>query len=692
MTTQKSLHNQSSFLGNYLFILRRNIGLMIMNFVIGFVTSGLFFIIRVFQDDSMYRFQSVSPMPMLILSLIATSVFAVLIPLMVNSYLFNKRAIDVYHSIPISRKNLFLSNYLAGYTVLMIPVLLNLLICLSSMPYLVNQTEMSYDSFFEIVKVFICGLTFVYSVVIFIMVNCGTTFETLAYTAMFNIAPILFVISIMSACAKIYLGMGDYAQTTYDILPFISPVLAMGIFGINGNYDSTAHGFFYLDRLSLICVCSLVWSAIFIIGGTVLYKKRKSESAGSPFAFKTLYNILSVLGGAAVGVGISSSKVFGYNQAVINIMIGFVFGVIAYLVLEAIAHRGFKGILKSLIKAGIVSAILGIFFGASYLTEGFGYSKRVPEISKIESVDLKYNGFELPQYGYGSPSKDLIINFKQEQNIKIILDIHKNAITNAKYGDSNNYYNPEEDNVQYVNLEIDYKLKNGLTQKRYYNYISNENVQKVNDLRNTEEYGAQRYSFMKNMKNPISIQMSVESVNNLKVTYDPAQWSFTTEEKKKLFEAITEDVNSISSEQINRPKSACVAVLKLYSSKDSMTQERVYIYQNYTKSCNILKNKGILQIDTDIESTELGYINKDQYGKYKEDQWIDELHKKVLVSDSPIDISNFMTSPTTYGKIAKKQLSEEKITELMRYVQPYYFSDKPCSIVVTDWTTFIVPP
>ena len=66
-------------------------------------------------------------------------------PLILFHYINNRQAVDVFHSLPVSRKNLFWGNYLFGLAVLLIPYVLFGIVTLGAQTAVNNELPLEVD-------------------------------------------------------------------------------------------------------------------------------------------------------------------------------------------------------------------------------------------------------------------------------------------------------------------------------------------------------------------------------------------------------------------------------------------------------------------------------------------------------------------------------------------------------------------
>ena len=107
----------------YLSILKRQKKLLFLYTVIGFVAFPMVALISTNYDGGrgIYEYS-------ILMYAIFMGACALIMPIVINKFMLNKRSVDTYFSLPISRKHLFDVHFFAGLTCIYVPLLLNYLI------------------------------------------------------------------------------------------------------------------------------------------------------------------------------------------------------------------------------------------------------------------------------------------------------------------------------------------------------------------------------------------------------------------------------------------------------------------------------------------------------------------------------------------------------------------------------------
>lgn len=406
-----------------------------------------------------------------------TLIFAIIYTVQIFSYMHNKRKVDFYGSLPISRARLFLAKYGAAYLFSIIPMLVFMgIIAIASIctgTLLLPQVTNMYVNF-------IVGTLACISAYGFLSACCGTTFNT--------------VIMFIAVCACYPLSM-VFVRAYIDAF-------------FTGAYTQTFSKSFITNALNPISAYfgnNLIYWIIFSIAcvafGTLLIMKRRSERAQTSFAYYIPCHIIKVivsfLTGMFLGTMFGSLNVFGNGVG------GFVFGFIlasapTFLIVHMIFYKGLKQIVRTIpIYAGLaVVVIVGV---ALINLDVFGYNTYVPK-----SEDVKSAGIILTQHYYPKDKNFSRVmsksaeDFTSSSDIDSIVKIHNNIINSksTKLKSVGKFktvwgfmlYNAFDD-LSYDDVyAITYKLNNGRKVNRFYSASMISLVNSMNTVYSDEYY------------------------------------------------------------------------------------------------------------------------------------------------------------------------------------------------------------
>ena len=406
-----------------------------------------------------------------------TLIFAIIYTVQIFSYMHNKRKVDFYGSLPISRARLFLAKYGAAYLFSIVPMLVFMgIIAIASIctgTLLLPQVTNMYVNF-------IVGTLACISAYGFLSACCGTTFNT--------------VIMFIAVCACYPLSM-VFVRAYIDAF-------------FTGAYTQTFSKSFITNALNPISAYfgnNLIYWIIFSIAcvafGTLLIMKRRSERAQTSFAYYIPCHIIKVivsfLTGMFLGTMFGSINVFGNGVG------GFVFGFIlasapTFLIVHMIFYKGLKQIVRTIpIYAGLaVVVIVGV---ALINLDVFGYNTYVPK-----SEDVKSAGIILTQHYYPKDKNFSRVmsksaeDFTSSSDIDSIVKIHNNIINSksTKLKSVGKFktvwgfmlYNAFDD-LSYDDVyAITYKLNNGRKVNRFYSASMISLVNSMNTVYSDEYY------------------------------------------------------------------------------------------------------------------------------------------------------------------------------------------------------------
>jgi len=363
---------------------------------------------------------------------------AFLIPLQVHSYMNSKKNLDVYHALPIRRQDLYLTSLLASVLIIAGPFTVG---WFSGGLLMMNNTF----TFLVILERYVALLVIavaILSVVLFTMMNTGTSLDAFLYSLTLNFLPILAYGAYILFVQTILLGFTIGDLTKY--IAIIFPIWALFDTGFalkTGMWDSAYVNAFYW----------LIVSGIILTLANQFYLRRKSEKAEKPFTNKTFFPVVSglvvilfIIFAYCVIYNMNTSIAYTSFYNPINFIFPLFFSAVLYLMLDAIAERGFKHLAKAFVTYLIIAAVAVSILVGGIATKGFGYAARIPSFDSIESVDLTYDDYlslviPVPQTSDYSSDRDTdtVLNLTDSEDIQAVYDLHKVIIAEYKWVDYN---------------------------------------------------------------------------------------------------------------------------------------------------------------------------------------------------------------------------------------------------------------
>lgn len=425
------------------------------------------YILTVTNGDPLVSFDYISEI-IIVLTTVATSLLSVLLNLINFSYLYSKKASDVFHSIPITRTGLLLSRFFAGLVFSVIPMVV---IYFSAVILTLTPNVIGNISILAVGFVYNLLTMILTSAISLLFIICaGSIFDMVVSFSAVNIGTIIIVLLVELFCDRELVGY--VSNNTFDLLAVVSPFFYCSR-AINDYLSSAPH----FSATHLLFFIKIVISIVILLAVCVLlYRNRKAEKAGESYAFKFMFIvcgiIISLIG--AFGAGMVFSQ--GDTRSLIFYIFAVIGAIITAVIYGAISSRGFKTVKSSIAIGGTAFASLVIiavviFFGA------FGYETRIPDIKNVESVNLYAGSNE-----YEKVSADLMIN------------LHKKVVKNL---DKINDENSSDGNFSsHIGLNMDYKLKNGKNFSRTYFIPAQLVYEELLDIHTDESHIAQHKNFI----------------------------------------------------------------------------------------------------------------------------------------------------------------------------------------------------
>ena len=397
--------------------------------------------------------------------------YAILCALAVWNYLFNPRSVGLMHTLPVTRKGLFLTNFLSGMTMMAIPyVVTGALMVLLSLVYgffepvgiLVTIACVIAESFFcfatATAVAFVTGNVFAMPILYFI-------FHFLAVIVDFMFST--FSNGFLFGLSQSYNGTAEWLSPTVYLMTHVS---------CQTEYEQ------YLDvdrnvrsRLCYVALENWHLIAIYALAGVLcaaaawmLYKRRRSEAAGDVVAVGWMKPVFrwgvtaccALLGGQALFLLFFQDNDYLVLPMVLCMVVAGAIGYYAARMLLAKSLRVFKGSWKGILTLAVLSAALCLGLEADLL----GIERRVPAADSISELRVYMGGNTY--YFYEGEDQELL---EQVRDVHAAIAAEADYIQDFSYNDYYEYTEtPEEDISGYNTVHFTYTLKSGVTVYRRY--------------------------------------------------------------------------------------------------------------------------------------------------------------------------------------------------------------------------------
>lgn len=396
------------------------------------------------------------------------------------SYLDSKSKVDFYHSIPVKREKLFITNYINGILMLAVPYAVSM--ALAVLVGISNGVDGA--KLWQVAgAAYLLHLTYfilMYTTVVIAVMMTGNLVVAFLGCMVFSFYVPLAVNIIQGYFGTFFDTYVWYAGSKFvENGTRISPVLEY-------MYQFSR----YVDGESIwaAAAAALAVSAVLAVLGCVLYRKRPSEAAGKAMAFAVsrpvIRILITLLSAMSLGVFFWSMRE-STGWAVFGVLCG---AAISHCVIEIIYHFDFKKLFANktqLIVCTLVS--LAVLFIFRY--DVIGYDRYLPNAGDVRGAAVEVTGLNpwvsygetqhLPDGGYDwedQASLKYVVEHMDYTDVENLLAIAASGIaeteTNEKYQTERHISTGELDpelSGTYAEAIICYTLKGGRkAYRRYY--------------------------------------------------------------------------------------------------------------------------------------------------------------------------------------------------------------------------------
>ncbi len=477
---------------------------------------------------------------------------ALIAGLSIFAYLHSKKRIDFYHSLPVKREKLFLTNYLTGILVIFMPYLFNLILTLIVVAANGYGDYLSVATVFAGIGVHLLGYLAIFSAtVLAVMLTGNIVVSGIILALILGIGPAL--IGLYQATMEIFY---NYFYSMFHSLNtamiYSSPIASYGVLESSQTYP-------------WVILMLAIYAVAFFAAAFLLYRKRGSEAAAHAVAFRVAKPIIKyptillfTMAGGYFFHGVGGSS-FGGTQNPVDfwLIFGFVCGaLISSRIIEIVYQFDFKAIrknFKGLLIYGILFAAL-ISVPALDLTK---YDQYLPQTQQVAQVNVQfdslnsfaknYNYYTYVDGGdYWSRSKEALMQnaIRDPQNIAALIQIVE---TSKQYFESDQM--GTSNTGKSTGIGIVYTLANGKQIARYYSYVPISLIQDdLSQLLDSEEFKLNQYGPILQM-DPERILIAGVATYANDQSYQPLL-EIAPEKRLALIKAYQSDLMTLSSNEL----------------------------------------------------------------------------------------------------------------------------------------------
>ena len=336
-------------------------------------------------------------------------------------HVFSKKMVDQYHSIPIKRRDLFLANYLNGFLIWFVPMVLGAVSCAFLSAFFAGNFV---DWMVYVVKPlgllilnFVIAFLLIYHVAIVAVMMSGNIINTLVNGTIINFA-IILLYCMVEAFSSIYFETyySFFEQNIMNIY-WTSPICS-AVFQL------------YMYVVEEMLVFPVVMNVVMILGmfglGFWLYLRRPSELAeqgmkikAAQTVFKTVTTILAGMAGWGIFYLLTESLAWQIFGAILA-------GVLCYGILDIIFYMDFKAFFAHKLEL-CTTVIASILIGCMFFFDWIGFDAYMPKKENIAEIGLYVNNMGINNNSSGIFDDILTIESRIKrmsyQNQEVIHDL-----------------------------------------------------------------------------------------------------------------------------------------------------------------------------------------------------------------------------------------------------------------------------
>ncbi len=633
-----------------------------------------------------YYFESYSSILISILASLVVGVSGIVIPLNFFDYLYQKTKIDDVLKLPLTRKELFFSDYLSGLILYVLPMIGQFLISMTLLllrttkvvNYLLRDNVIMNDSFQRVLRIafftylfLLVGLIFLYTLTVLVLSCVGNTFEAITASLYINLLIPGVIYSIGYLVLNRLFGI-SFRTLFQQLIYFTSPGGVLGYLYTHLNtllYSTTGLWTLFLALIMTVGILLLSYRN---------FVHRKAESVGTGFVNRIFYYFIMT--------SLTFLLAAFFYQLNINFITSISLLAFIFLTFEVITNRGFQKFYHSIVRFAIISAIAGCTIFVVDKTEGFGIVYRTTDISNINSVTIRYHGVLDPGTNYDAP-----ITLKDQENIKAVLAFHRRVLDDYIESDKTNT------NTAMIKVPIQSAIESkypeasvpeAIPEEYYYTYLPAYDIEITFDVKNGVDYTrAYRVSFDQRML-LASIDLSDEYIDQLlglysnqdkiMITdvfdYSGIRYPMSKEKITELYQCLAKDMKNLTMEQYLTPNKPTRYILGEIPILESYTETLAFLENNYVNlnilTTELIYNRTLTESNFAITAPMTNGNQLYYYGYY---------------SDSSIDSPRYANS---------EQIEEykEDIINLLDYAQYQYITTTPCYRILIGRWFYVIPP
>ncbi len=568
------------------------------------------------------------------------------------SYLYDRRKVDMYHSVPVSKDRRFAVVYLNGIIIYLAANLSGMILgaVIATAQGAVNMDVLANAGLAFVWHLFL--FLAVYHMMILAVMLTGNRFVTVCVFLTFVLYDLCLQGQIGTLKRIFFETYSEYYLSTNPKLSVLYDCM-IHIWDIKNAKDAAVAA---AIAMPIVAKWILI-AAMFLLLAYYAYKKRPSEAAGRAMAFPFTEPVFKVAVAIPVAFMVGGMVYdMSYQNEMLQVAGMLAGGLLFCAAAEVLFDFDIRSIFKHLPTSGIaLVGVLAIF--SVFKWDVFGYDSYIPAQNKIESIAISADGY---YDNYWDEDRQYIEKNEFEKDNMFLTD----ASPVLKLAEAAQGADPEEmGDDRYV--QILYRLKSGRQKARSIrvDYDDSGTEELLNQIFRTDAY-------KKGTFQGITDETVCKDVTRITYTNGPARTVIPAAEAARLREAWLKDMEQFDFTLVrhNRPCGSLSFEYKNYN------QRQWFVYDSFTNTIAALQKLEAyypMELDAaDIESvTVTCYHNELAEQENAEDA---EIEPRAVAETWDGGYTDYTVSETFY--------EEEQIAQILPHIY--------CTWIDAPWSRY----
>ena len=322
--------------------------------------------------------------------IVAAAAFAlgILVPILLNKYLYTARSANFFHALPIRREGLLITNTVSGLFILWTPMVLTAIVTL--------LVELSFDavdalSLFQLLLLYLGSSLLFFGIGTLCTYLTGMSVAAIGLYVAVNFA-VIAIYYLFAALTSSLIPSFTFSEDPGKILLLLTPI-------VNIYTDCTAyatagaHSLMRLNGLPLIGAYAIAGVVLLVIT-VLLVRRRQTEHAGDLLSFNCLRPVFKVLFSLVLGIagGLAMAAIYDLPSFTSVLIWTLVWSLIFWMIAEMLVRKSVRIFQRGVFArwAALAACLALVLVGLNL--DLFHIARRVPAAEDVKSVSVACMG------------------------------------------------------------------------------------------------------------------------------------------------------------------------------------------------------------------------------------------------------------------------------------------------------------